>query len=259
MFRDNEDRPFLNKEQDTEEQQPAMMYHRRKTNKVLPPLLTFLLTSLFWLLVMLWTRPDAPARDAPSPSHEAHQSGSHKPIASDKTTHENHDAHKSTPAGVHVHPPEATYAPRHNITTNAHMISCGETPESAEANNCTYDILLNAWVPAPCFEQDWIDEYTEDMSWAAYTDETMTVQVEVEEMGKLGHYYTSKRDHVNHCAMIWKKQFWQLFEARGKYDSIMVSPGHTDHCAQYLADSADLEANATTKVVVGYAGCWIRD
>ena len=155
MFRDNEDRPFLNKEQEMDD--PAVLYHRRKTNRVLPPLLTFLLTSLLWLLVMLWVRPDSPPQSAPT--HDQHeQVHSHKPIASaEGDEHANHDMHNKDMHGspaVHVHPPEATYTARHNVTTNARLIKCGETPQEAVENNCTYDILLNAWVPEPCFEQE---------------------------------------------------------------------------------------------------------
>lgn len=259
MFRDNEDRPFLNKEQDMDE--PAVLYHRRKTNKILPPLLTFLITSLFWLLVMLWVRPDSPPQSPPT--HDEHEQHSHKPLASEGAEHVHHDnmhnSNKDMHNGVHVHPPEPTYAPRHNITTNARLIDCGNTPQEAMEKKCTYDILLNAWVPEPCFEQDWIDEYSEDMSWGAYTDETMSVRLTVEEMGMQEHYYTSKRDHVNHCAMIWKKQFWVLFEEKRAIDTIMASPGHTDHCAQYLVDAWEVEPEATTKVQVGFAKCWIRD
>ncbi|KAH7368235.1 hypothetical protein B0T11DRAFT_276659 [Plectosphaerella cucumerina] len=258
MFRDNEDRPFLNKEQEGDE--PTLVYHPRKTNRVLPPLLTFLITSLLWLLVMLWTRPDAPPSHGSAPDAQQHLS--HKPLE-DEGTMKHHEGHGGSQHGAaHVHPPESKYPPRHNITSHSRMIDCGNTPAEARANKCVYDILLNAWVPEPCFDQEFIDEYTDDMSWGAFTDDTMTTRLTVEQMGDVDHYYTSMRDHVNHCAMIWKKQFWVLFEERRAVDAIMASPGHTDHCAQYLMDAlevARVDPKATTKVMVGYTGCWIRE
>lgn len=269
-FRDNEDRPFLNqKEQDGDE--PALLYHPRKTNRVLPPLLTFLITSLLWLLVMLWTRPDG-AGPGGQQAPDAQQHLSHKPLGEDHAAmghgdmmkgHEDHKDHMGSAAKPHEHPTEeAKYPPRHNVTSHAHLIDCGNTPAEARAKKCVYDILLNAWVPEPCFEQEFIDEYTDDLSWGAYTDDTMTTRLTVEQMGDVDHYYTSMRDHVNHCAMIWRKQFWALFEERSAFDAIMASPGHTDHCAQYLMDAievARVDPKATTKVMVGYTGCWIRD
>lgn len=150
-------------------------------------------------------------------------------------------------------------APRHNITTGARLLQCGSTPQEARANNCKYDILLNNWVPAPCFDQEWIDEYTDDLSWGAYADENMTQKLSVEEMSEVDHYYTSIRDHVNHCAIMWKKQFWVLYEGRSAFDTVISSPGHTEHCALYLMESAEANFTEPTKTQMGFAGCWVRD
>lgn len=79
----------------------------------------------------------------------------------------------------------------------------------------------------------------------------------------IGTYYTSGRDHVNHCAVMWKKQFFVLFEERKYMDSIITNPGHTDHCAQFLMDVGDEKGQwdwkKSTKVDVGYVGCWVRE
>jgi hypothetical protein len=81
----------------------------------------------------------------------------------------------------------------------------------------------------------------------------------VEEMSDREYYYTSVRDHVNHCAMIWKKQFWVLFEERKAIDTMISNPSHTDHCALYLQGALGKPQSEATKVDVGYAGCWVRE
>ncbi|KZL85685.1 hypothetical protein CI238_05194, partial [Colletotrichum incanum] len=53
-------------------------------------------------------------------------------------------------------------------------------------------------------------------------------------MGEQEVYYTSVRDHLNHCSMFWKKQFWALFEDRGSFDGVIVNPYHEEHCADFL-------------------------
>jgi hypothetical protein len=69
---------------------------------------------------------------------------------------------------------------------------------------------------------------------------------------------------------MWKKQFWVLFEERAYMDSFIASPGHTDHCASYLADAGvgmlsggdRMEGEdevQSTLVDVGFAGCWVRE
>lgn len=58
----------------------------------------------------------------------------------------------------------------HNITSGAEYISCGNSTEEARDKGCTYDTLLNAWVPAQCLDQEWIDEYQDDASWTAFSE-----------------------------------------------------------------------------------------
>jgi len=75
--------------------------------------------------------------------------------------------------------------PRHNVTSGAKLTSCGNSTEEARARGCKYDVLLNNWVPAPCFDQEWVDEYLEDNSWGAYADKNMTQRLSVEEMSQV--------------------------------------------------------------------------
>ncbi|KAI0995538.1 hypothetical protein K3495_g12641 [Podosphaera aphanis] len=147
----------------------------------------------------------------------------------------------------------------HNITTGAELIQCGNSTEEAKSHNCQYDILMNSWIPAPCIDQDAIDEYLDDNSWAAFRDESMTQRLmTIEEISETEVYYTSARDHINHCAMLWKKQFWVLYTERHAIDAITANPIHTDHCATVLSEAMDIDPKQATKVEKGYAGCWLR-
>lgn len=147
-----------------------------------------------------------------------------------------------------------------NITSGAQLLTCGECVYEARELGCKYDILLNNWVPEPCYDEEFIEEYADDGSWAAYADANLTQRItNIEEMSEREYYYTSVRDHVNHCAMIWKKQFWAFFENRKAIDTMISNPAHTDHCAYYLDGFLDKPPTEATKVEVGYAGCWVRE
>ncbi|KAK8037976.1 hypothetical protein PG994_014743 [Apiospora phragmitis] len=153
---------------------------------------------------------------------------------------------------------------RVNITTGATYLTCGNSTQEARSHGCRYDVLLNNWVPAPCYDADFVAEYEEDGSSAAYHDAALTQRVEPagEALGELEYYYTSRRDHVNHCAMMWRKQFVALFETRAAVDSVVAEPFHTEHCSQYLLDAPERAVEgevAPTKTFVGFAGCWVRD
>ncbi|TDZ36151.1 hypothetical protein C8034_v002435 [Colletotrichum sidae] len=148
---------------------------------------------------------------------------------------------------------------RHNVTSNRRLIMCGNTTAEARANGCKYDILLNHWVPAACFDRNSVEEYREDESWGAYADINMTQRLTVDEMSERDFYWTSIRDHVNHCAIMWRRQFYALYDERPAIDSIVTSPGHTEHCSQYLMDVVDAKWTEPTKTMRGFAGCWMRE
>lgn len=78
-------------------------------------------------------------------------------------------------------------------------------------------------------------------------------------MGTREYYYTSIRDHVNHCAMLWRKQFWTLFEARKVFDGVIVNTYHTEHCASFMSDLMTMNRTEPTLVKIGFSGCWIKN
>ncbi|KAK7966559.1 uncharacterized protein PG986_000836 [Apiospora aurea] len=174
-------------------------------------------TSLFWVLVMLshTSSNDGAAACASSPTIEGTGTGT--------------GTGNTSPL---VNPDQEQH--RVNITTGATYLICGNSTQEARSRGCRYDVLLNNWVPAPCYDADFVAEYEEDGSSAAYRDEALTQRIEPggEALGELEFYYTSRRDHVNHCAVMWRKQFAQLFERRAAFDSVISDPFHMEHCSQ---------------------------
>jgi hypothetical protein len=229
--KETEQQPFLDKYTDDDptrqdSDSPQLPHHYQQAlarrTRIVSHALVFLLTSFLWLTILYLV------------SHQPWSSESNRPI--------------SKPGDD-----------RHNITSNARLLTCGSTVFEAREKGCKYDILLNNWIPTPCYEDDFILEYTDDESWGAYADANMTNKLTALEMSESEYYYTSVRDHINHCAILWKKQFWVLFEERQAVDTIVANPGHTDHCAQYLMDVEESKVSEATRVERGFAGCWVRD
>lgn len=170
-----------------------------------------------------------------------------------------HPGNNSNAPAAATSPTGGSPSGRHNITTDARLLTCGTSVASAKANGCRYDVLLNNWVPEPCFDQEFVDEYLDDGSWAAFADKAMTQPLTPQDMSEREYYWTSLRDHVNHCAMMWRKQFWVLYEERRAFDTVVSSPGHTDHCAQFLVDVGERNWTHPTKTEMGFSGCWVRE
>ncbi|KAK1570059.1 uncharacterized protein LY79DRAFT_570603 [Colletotrichum navitas] len=147
----------------------------------------------------------------------------------------------------------------HNVTSAAQYISCGNSTAEAKRNGCRYDTLLNYWVHERCFDQEFETEYQDDDSWAAFADRNLSERIAPEDMGDQEIYYTSIRDHLNHCSMLWKKQFWTLFEDRAAFDGVIVNSFHTEHCADFLKDMYGSDRTEPTLVRVGFSGCWVKE
>jgi hypothetical protein len=101
-----------------------------------------------------------------------------------------------------------------------------------------------------------------DGSWFGYADENRTELLGIDAMSEMDFYYTSERDHIVHCAMLWRKQFRAFFEGRRNLDSIIASSKHTLHCSQFFIDMSERGPdyrNMPIKTHVGYAGCWVKE
>lgn len=149
------------------------------------------------------------------------------------------------------------------LITGAQYSLCGNSTAEARGMGCEYDILSNHWLPAPCMDNVAVQEYQADGSWVGYADEKMTERLPtIDAMSEVQFYYSNMRDHIVHCAMLWRKQYRAFFEERRGLDSIIVDQEHTDHCSDFLVRMTEFGPDFSRipiKVEVGFAGCYVRD
>ncbi|PYH90868.1 hypothetical protein BO71DRAFT_282368, partial [Aspergillus ellipticus CBS 707.79] len=137
---------------------------------------------------------------------------------------------------------------------------CPNSTEQAKAMGCRYDILSNHWVPGECYDEAAIEDYKSDGSWFGYSDREWTERLSIDEMGEGPIYYSNMRDHIVHCAVLWRKQYRALYEQRKNLDSIIVDTHHTDHCSDFLIRMSNkFHDHRLDPIVVevGYAGCYM--
>ncbi|KAF2664831.1 hypothetical protein BT63DRAFT_443165 [Microthyrium microscopicum] len=267
--KDTEQQPFLDYSNASSIDLPNRHIRQAegRRSRLISHALVFAVTSLGWMIILFI------ATSHSAPSSASTPAPAKAPIVADIrpniTSFPTSTPEKSVSVGEphhHMHMNHASKKPftsdsSHNVTTNARKLTCGDgTVEEARREGCKYDILLNNWVPAICYDEKFIKDYQEDHSWEAFADRNLTQRLtSVDQMLELNYYWTSLRDHINHCAVMWKKQFLVLFEERTAFDTVITDPYHTNHCAQYLADSAYKDGSIPTKVEVGYAGCWVKE
>ena len=147
------------------------------------------------------------------------------------------------------------------LISGAKYITCGNSTAEAKTLKCEYDILSNHWVPAPCMDEESVKEYQSDGSWFGYAGEEATQRLSIDAMSDLPFYYTNMRDHIIHCAMLWRKQYRAFFQERRSLDSIIVDEEHTMHCSDFLIRMTEHGIDFSKipiQVEVGYAGCHLR-
>ena len=152
-------------------------------------------------------------------------------------------------------------AQRSTVTAGANYLVCGNSTEQAKALGCKYDILSNHWVPAPCMDEDAVREYQSDGSWFGYADGNRRQKLSIDAMSEVPFYFTNMRDHIVHCAMLWRKQYRALSEERAWLDSLIVDGEHTVHCSDFLIRMTEHGPDFSKipiKVEVGFAGCYVR-
>lgn len=153
-------------------------------------------------------------------------------------------------------------SPTQSIFKGKNYIECGNSLEEALERGCEYDILANHFVHRSCLDERAILEYQQEGdTWLGYTDMNWTdVIPTTKAMGESGVYWTNQRDHVVHCAMLWRKQWRALTENRRYWDAIIASEEHVMHCSEFLMemserhDGFDWREKPMT-VEVGYSGC----
>jgi hypothetical protein len=237
MLSDREDEPFLDQPSPPHKSQNDLLpmptssqFAKRasfssRLNPILACVLVFVLTSLLWVSVLFLALP-----------------GQHHYHFTQKTMEPHHDEPS-------------------NITSNREFLLCHPSASKAKSNGCRYDILANTWFPTVCVDDEAIEEYQTDGSWTGFADEGRTQILSIEEMSQMEYYYTSERDHIVHCAMLWRKQFRAFFEGRTNIDTIIASEKHTIHCSQFLIDMTEKGPdywNMPIKTWVGYGGCWSK-
>jgi len=150
----------------------------------------------------------------------------------------------------------------HTIFAKKKYTGCGFSIEEAKSLGCEYDMLANHFVHNTCYDPYSVQEYQDyDTTWIGYTDRNWTeVLPSTQAMGESDVYWTNQRDHIIHCATLWKRQ-WRAFTEDWRYfDSIIADKEHTYHCAQFLIDMTDTEDSPDWREVpisveVGFAGC----
>ena len=144
-----------------------------------------------------------------------------------------------------------------DIAQPAHIQNCGYTPDQARANGCIFDVMMQLWTPADCFDESLSERFLEVGNWTWYADPGAAHIFTLEEMRKGEHdaVYVAQDYHITHCIYAWER----LVRAMRNQQPLiteLISYDHVIHCRHKTLQRAD--GGSTIRGVrapTGYTEC----
>jgi hypothetical protein len=133
------------------------------------------------------------------------------------------------------------------IGSKNQLYDCGHSPAEAVAKNCHFDMLAFAWVPIPCFDDEYVllslmqpipgcwrdcncrlsSTYDTYNDFEFFYDRNRTRQIEIEELkrGINKRVYTSGQYHRTHCTYAWQTLQRAVLKGYGLSDNKTMNAG----------------------------------
>ncbi|EXJ87899.1 hypothetical protein A1O1_04826 [Capronia coronata CBS 617.96] len=143
------------------------------------------------------------------------------------------------------------------IPSASSIENCGYSPQEAREKGCIFDVMMQLWTPAACFDEVLSNRFLEVGNWTWYADPSATKAYSLEEMRKGEHdaVYVAQDYHITHCIYAWEK----LVRAMRNQEPLimeLISYDHVIHCRHKTLQRAD--GGATIRGVrapTGYTQC----
>ena len=177
-------------------------------------------------------------------------------------------SHRTTPTSE-PSPSNATLltnATSHNTGPSANIKGCGGNPAEARELGCVYDVMMQDWTPAECFDSVLTEKYlaTNNWTWWADADAERAMSDEEIALGEHSVVYVAQDYHVKHCIFAWEK-FVRAFRTQSPLITELISYDHVLHCRDHTILPA-LDPSKHIRGVVaptGYTHCasydtWIK-
>jgi len=140
------------------------------------------------------------------------------------------------------------------------VLDCGHSPKEARAAGCVFDVMMQDWVPEPCYDEVLTERYLVEGNYTWYADSEGNVMSD-EEMrkGEHGEAWMTGGYHKAHCIFSWEK----LIRAERNDRPIsqeLLSYDHILHCRmQTLGGDMHKRDGIAVRAPTNYAKCALYD
>lgn len=142
------------------------------------------------------------------------------------------------------------------VPVDEEILDCGGTPEEARAKGCIYDVMMQDWVPEPCYDAVLTERYLAKGNWTWYADGDGDTTISDEDMrkGEHGAAWMSSSYHKAHCVFSWLKIVRALRNGKG-ISQELLSYDHVLHCAHGALAEEATDVGLGVKAPTNYARC----
>lgn len=157
----------------------------------------------------------------------------------------------STPA------PLADESTEDEVALTDEIDHCGYSPDEARERGCIFDVMMQLWTPAACFDSPLSERFLEVGNWTWYANPDASRAYTLEEM-RLGEHdavYVAQDYHITHCIYAWER----LVRAMRNQQPLiteLISYDHVIHCRHKTLQRADGGAYIRgVRAPTGYTQC----
>jgi hypothetical protein len=140
------------------------------------------------------------------------------------------------------------------------ILDCGGNPSDARSKGCVYDVMMQDWVPVPCYDSILTEKYLAEGNWTWYGDGDGKTTIPLEEMrkGEHGSAWMATSYHKAHCVFSWLKIIRALRNNRG-ISQELLSYDHVLHCSHGALKESSEDQGLGVRAPTNYAKCALYD
>jgi hypothetical protein len=140
------------------------------------------------------------------------------------------------------------------------VLDCGGNPAEAREKGCVYDVMMQDWVPVPCYDSILTEKYLAEGNWTWYGDGDGTTTIPLEEIrkGEHGSAWMATSYHKAHCVFSWLKIIRALRNNRG-ISQELLSYDHVLHCSHGALKAKEDDEGLGVRAPTNYAKCALYD
>ncbi len=137
------------------------------------------------------------------------------------------------------------------------ILDCGHSPTEARDRGCVYDVMMQDWVPEPCYDSLLTERYLAEGNYTWYADFEGNIMTD-EEMRKGEHHeaWMTGDYHKAHCIFAWEKLIRAMRHNR-PLSQELVSYDHVLHCRHQTLGGAPHKRDdgISVRAPTNYAKC----